>query len=178
MKDGLNSQEMELVGTLFQEAVDFLFQSATEKAKTNVLPFMMKRVIGDIMPTQMSPSGVKELQKEVFNNVEVRDFILELSFVFLSRWAASDNQVMALAANLSRGLSQTPYVTGDLGVDAVPGEIQQRLARRDEVYNMLASNSWLMMVVMMPLFMSSKSFKDPAPQRPLVTGTGGPTPVE
>ncbi len=169
MINGLDSTEMELVGTLFQEAVDFLFQSSNDKTKKNVLQFMIKRILGDIPTVQMSPNGVKELRNEVYNNIEVRDFLLNLSFVFFSRWAASDAQVLALAANLARGLSQGTFVGENIAVSAVPDEVLNRLAKREDVFNLLASNQWLICVIMMPLFMSSKSFIDHDTKRPFAS---------
>lgn len=179
MRNGLDSTEMELVGTLFQEAIDFLFQSANEKTKKNVLPFMIKRILGDVPTVQMSPNGVKELRNEVYNNVEIRDFLLNLSFVFFSRWAASDEKVLSLAANLARGLSQGTFVGDNIAVSAVPDEVSNRLSKREDVFNLLASNQWLICVIMMPLFMSSKSFMDHDSRRPFASLVGqpaGPTP--
>ena len=181
MNKGLNSEEMELVGTLFQESINFLLQNATEKAMANISGFMTDRVINDIAPVMMSVGGLKKLRHETFSNMEVREFIQKLCFTFFSRWADSEDKIIALCHNLSRGLTQTPYDDPKF-VSGVPKEYTERLPTRTDAYEALVANPWLMVIIMMPLFMSSKSF----PQAPAQASTAlktasltaiGPTPL-
>jgi hypothetical protein len=160
--NGLESDEMALVGQLFQEANAFVYSTADEKMRNNIASFIGNRVMTDNTAAQMTPKGIAVLRDAVFNNAEVRDYIMKLCFIFFSRWAAGDDKMLGLARNLSRGLSQTPYISDNIAVSGVPGNINEHLSSREEVFNVLASNPWLLIVVLFPLFINGSAFDDPA----------------
>ncbi len=162
--DGLNHDQMEIIGQLFQEANGFCWEGAGEETKRQLIPFLINRIAADVTPAMMTPAGITKLRDEVFKNEHIRDYVLKLSFIFNSRWAVSESAVRALAHNLSRGLSQTPYEVEDKSTPVTPSEILKRLGTRSDIHTALISNPWLMIVVMIPLFISARAF-EPVRQR-------------
>lgn len=156
---GLPAEQMEIIGQLFQEANGFCWDGAGEETKKQMVPFLVNRISADVTPAMMTPKGLIKLRDEVFKNEHIRDFIMKLSYVFFGRWAASEAHVHALAHNLSRGLSQTPYDVEEKSTVITPKEITDRLGKRTDIHNALISNPWLMIVVMIPLFISARAFE-------------------
>lgn len=156
--EGLNPEQMSVVGEMFQEANGFCWSGAGEETKKQMVPFLINRIASDVTPAMMTPKGISVLRKEVFGNEHIRDYILKLSFIFFSRWAPSNDAVCGLCHNLSRGLSQSPYDQQSSMV-ATPPEIMERLGSRDDVFSALSSNPWLIVSVMIPLFISHHAFE-------------------
>lgn len=156
--EGLTHDQMEIIGQLFQEANGFCWEGAGENTKKQMIPFLINRIAADVTPAMMTPTGINRLREQVFGNAQIRDYILKLSYVFFSRWAVSDTAVKALAANLSRGLSQTPYDIEEKSAPVTPEDIMKRLGKREDIHLALISNPWLMIVVMIPLFISAAAF--------------------
>lgn len=166
MSQGLPLDEMKIVGQVFQESVNFCLDNATTEEEKNIHEFFL-HLIMEVQPESMlTKQEVGDLQLKVFKNEHVRNFMMRLSYVFYSRWAASDEHITGLAQNLSRGFTQTPYSQGlnqdALGNSGVPDDIMKRMPTRTEALARLTANPWLVLVCLVPLFMSKATYAQAA----------------
>lgn len=161
MSQGLPLDEMKVVGAIFQESVNFCLDNATTDEEKNIHEFFL-HLIMEVQPESMlTKQSVSDLQLKVFKNEHVRNFMMRLSYVFYSRWASSDEQITGLAQNLSRGFTQTPYIQGNqdaMSNSGVPDDIMKRMATRSEALARLSANPWLVLVCLVPLFMSKATY--------------------
>jgi hypothetical protein len=97
---------------------------------------------------------VKNAVETVFADEVLRDFVLTLTFVFFSRWGASDEKYAQLVETFAFSVSADVPTsnTGTLNVpSAIPPAILADLSKSDNVRSRLLANKWLATLLLIQL---------------------------
>ncbi len=107
----------------------------------------------------LTPAGLKEITTKVFEQEDVRDFVLALAFLFFARWGGETKDIEELAKNLAMGVSAdagagfTSAITSNSGDKlAIPEVLVANLPKYQTTVSVIASNKWLMVLLLIQLF--------------------------
>lgn len=149
----LSTEQMAQVVDVFNKSVVFTIAKYPSVEHRNSLKELLAQITQAIMPTQvLTADGLAELQQLVFANAANRDFILSLVFVFFSRLAGSEQELVDLCEVLVRSVSSAPLKTDvKSAIQATPTEVSSRLITSENALSLLLANKWLVVVLLVQL---------------------------
>lgn len=146
------------IGQVFKDSLDHVLRNTKaleQKSQERVLHFVYHNALYDKPFTLVTPAGVKNLVEKVFSDVIVRDFVLQLSFVFYSRWGTDSEKYSHLADTLAFAVSADVVPMSLTGIPsvpcAIPPQVLADLPKNDGVRATLASNKWLSVILLIAL---------------------------
>jgi hypothetical protein len=146
------------IGQVFKDSLDHVLKNAKaleQKSQERIIHFVYHNALYGKPFMLVTPMGVKNLVENVFSDVIVRDFVLQLSFVFYSRWGTDNAKYSQLAETLAFAVSADVEPLGISGTASVPCSIPPAvladLPKTDGVRATLASNKWLSVVLLIAL---------------------------
>lgn len=158
---GLSSTQMIDVANTFQDAYAHVLNNLEGlSVKPAVIAFSAGMVLTEKPYMLVTEEGIQRAMTLVFGREDIRDFVLTLTYTFFARWDAGPSSMRDLAENLAQGVGGV--LGGNLDLSAIPAEIHQRLMPRSDAGELLQSNPWLMVLLLMQLFISISPELKPA----------------
>lgn len=152
----LTTDQMVVVATVFQESYAHVLSNSIEDTKIDRMRFVAGIVLQEKPYLLVTEEGIQRLISLVFADERNRDFIFTLSYTFFSRWGEDDLSVKGLAENLARGVSQASAIYGaNQDINAIPHEIAIRLTPNNVAKDLIESNKWLMIILLLQLFIAA-----------------------
>lgn len=155
--DGLSHEEMKEVSVAFQEAMSFVISNTSADSQEKIQRFIAEVVVTQKPYTMLTKEGIVHSVGLVFKDAQITDYVLTLWHCFASRWAYSDEAIAALAGNFSRGASQTNEKT--YAFSSIPQELKSRMVKRADAFEILSSNPWLLVLLLISLVVRIPSDK-------------------
>ncbi len=158
------AMEQNQINTIFKEALNQTISNYAEKARLDVT-HMLLHICGQIRPYMVvTEAGSEALSEEIFSNEIRRDFIFNLTFNFLSRiYFIDDKLITKIISGFTHSLALTERVnsssSGYEALDKLPEELSNRIPTHEEIYNLLCSNKWLIIVLLINLYISVEDFQ-------------------
>jgi hypothetical protein len=145
----LSLDQMNDVANSFKVALENALSGLVGESKTSASGFIASIALHQQAHMVVSPEGLKQIIAIVFSDAGNRDFIFNLSFRFFAGWSGNEAEIDGLAASLASGCSQTHYI-GDYS--GVPIELSARLPGQADIEQLLRSNKWLMIIILLLLY--------------------------
>jgi hypothetical protein len=163
VNNNLITSQMVEVAETFSDAYQHVIDNMVGEQRNQVVAFVGSLIYTHKPYMLVSPEGLPMAQGMVFGSEVVRDFIMTLNYVFFARWGHGENAVAGLAENLGRGLG-TWAPSPNLAL--MPKDIHSRISESVSIEELLMSNSWLMILLMLPLFIQVEAPKPPKIVKP------------
>ena len=145
--------EMAELAVVFQESLQHVLSNLVGQTKDNVTLFCGDVILREKPYLIVTEQGLAHMNTKVFASEDIRDFVLTLAFTFFARAAIGPSKYARLSASLATGAS---CVDGTEVLNAVPPEIHQRLATYRDTRDLIYSNKWLTVVLLLQLFVVSE----------------------
>lgn len=146
------------IGQVFKDSLDHVLRNTKAleaKSQERILHFVYHNALYDKPFMLVTPLGVKNVVEKVFSDVIVRDFVLQLSFVFYSRWGTDAEKYSHLVETLAFAVSadvEPMSLSGIPGAPcAIPPAVLADLPKTDGVRITLANNKWLSVILLIAL---------------------------
>jgi hypothetical protein len=114
--------------------------------------FVIRIALQEKSYLMLTLEGLPHTISLVYDDKDHLDFILTMTNAFFARWAGDEKDIERLAENLARGVCTSNMP--NKGLNGMPENIYQRLVGYDDALALLKANKWLMIVLMMPLFIT------------------------
>ena len=142
----LSYKQSKSLSNVFVQTAKFVFSNIGFSSKETVMRFLTTTATSEKPYMLVTTEGVSRAVGIVFTDEVIRDYILTLHSVFMTRWSHNADMYNALLLNLASG-------TGIGGAKkdtmcALPDSINDRLATADDVYAILKDNSWLVILLL------------------------------
>lgn len=155
----LNNQEMIVVAETFNESLDFVLGNYPKEIRDELYMFIVEIIMLEKPYMLVGVEGLPYISKKVFTNEHIRDLLFTLQFTFISRCGLTDIEYGKLVENIAQGLKLVSHGS----VSAMPKPISDRLSQFTDILEVLMSNSWLVMIMLIKLFVSSNSAQTTKP---------------
>jgi len=139
------------VAIIFQESVKHVLSNLLPESKGVVTTFIAGIILQEKPYMLVTSAGIKRAIELVFINEEYRDFIFTLHFTFFSRWGKDEDAYGRLADNIANGAGL--YSVG-ANSNLMPNDILSGLASVTNTKALLRSNSWLVILLLLQLFVT------------------------
>jgi hypothetical protein len=153
----LSTEEWVDVGGVFKDSLDHVMQNSKaldQKAQERIMMFVHSTAIADKPWMLCTQLGIKRAVEVVFEDVVLRDFILQLSFTFFSRWGASGEKYAHLIETLAFAVSVNGHdaPNGTLLVpSAIPPAVADDMVTQQVALSALHANKWLVIMLLISL---------------------------
>lgn len=155
---------------LFTEALMQTVSNYAETSSGHITAFIL-HVCGELRPYMIvTPGGAETLAEEIFTNELKRDFIFNLLFNFCPRLSFTDvgkefsKLISTLAFTLAIGDAVTAS-TDNESTSLLPEELSTRIPDHETITNLLNSNKWLVMVLLISLYINVDDFNKTTPKQ-------------
>lgn len=142
---------MKVVGTVFNECIESELgkYSGTQIDSINI--FIINHVNTTKLHTLFTSAGLKTITENVFNDTNVRDFILCLTDQFNCIIALSDFEERSIQYSIGYGLDSPIFEDNDFIL--IPERVYKNMELSGElIVNILKANRWLLTLVLIYLF--------------------------
>jgi hypothetical protein len=152
----LTADEMAVVGTVFKECFETELSKYSEDQKFKIKTFVFEHTNTVKLHTLFSPVGLKNITEIVFNDVDIRDFVLCLSDQFSCITALSDFNERSVQYSIGYGLD-SPDIKDNKFI-LIPERIYENMELSGElIIDILNANRWLLTLVLTYLFFGKTS---------------------
>lgn len=154
---------------LFTEALMQTVSNYAETSSGHITAFIL-HVCGELRPYMIvTPGGAETLAEEIFTNELKRDFIFNLLFNFCPRLSFTDvgKEFSKLISTLAFTLAIGDVVTesaDNQSTSLLPEELSTRIPDHETITNLLNSNKWLVMVLLISLYINVDDFNKTTPK--------------
>lgn len=144
---------MIVVADVFQGAYEHVIGNLVGDTRIAIIGFVGQVVLKEKPYLLVTGEGLQHAIDLVFCNEQIRDFVLTLSYTFFARLGESSAHVRGLSENLARGVAQGSSAS-PRSVDycAVPKDLSSRFTPETEALELIESNKWLVVLLLLPLF--------------------------
>lgn len=155
---------------LFTEALMQTVSNYAETSSGHITAFIL-HVCGELRPYMIvTPGGAETLAEEIFTNELKRDFIFNLLFNFCPRLSFTDvgKEFSKLISTLAFTLAIGDVVTASTDNEStslLPEELSTRIPDHETITNLLNSNKWLVMVLLISLYINVDDFNKTTPKQ-------------
>ena len=151
----IDVENMQIVAEVFQESFQQLMLSYQgQTAYSKLSQFVTHVVLVEKPYLMVTGEGLSHMIGLVFSDQEISDFVLTLTFNFTSRLGADSAGAFMYALAEMLGTNATFDLPSRNEYCAIPTDIVQRLGDRQQAGKLLASNRWLMTLLLMQMFVS------------------------
>lgn len=148
---------------LFTSALTQTISNYAETSRNAITSFIL-HICGELRPYMIvTPAGAATLAEDIFTVELNRDFIFNLLFNFCPRLSFTDTGkefgklISALSFTLAIGDSCN--TSSDNDESLLPEELSTRLPDQNTITNLLMSNKWLVMVLLISLYINVEDFE-------------------
>ena len=136
------------------------FQDARAHVLSNIGADAIERIAGfeatvvrAMKPYMLvTPEGVTEVSRQVFESDILRDYLLTLHFAYVARAALGEVEMEALIDRLARGCSGVVPGASSMA----PTAVAMRLPVLSTTVELLTANGWLVVLLLLQLFVTAK----------------------
>jgi len=148
---------------LFTDALMQTVSNYAETSSASITEFIL-HICGELRPYMIvTPGGAETLAEEIFTTELKRDFIFNLLFNFCPRLSFTETGkefsklISTLAFTLAIG--DAVITTNDSEFKSLlPDELSTRIPDHETITNLLNSNKWLVMVLLISLYINVEDF--------------------
>ena len=160
----LTTRQSYVTSKIFVEATKFVLGNYPTEVRGKITEFLYGMLSVEKPYMLVTEEGIVHATDLVFSNEIVRDFIFTLHYVFIARWSPNQVKLNGLVNNLATGVSLSNPLCDDCTAVAMPAEIKQRMANYADSFNIIGSNGWLLILLMLILHINIEdlSFVTPA----------------
>ena len=160
----MNSTELK---EIFKEALSQSIASYSERNRIAIYELLL-HICGELRPYMVvTPAGAEAISDRIFSNDIHRDFIFTLLFNFTPRLSIDriEENFAYVVRSLAFGLSNINkinipgYATANEDHIKLPEEVVDRLPTESSIIQLLKSNKWLVMILLINLYMSVADFE-------------------
>lgn len=155
------------IKAIFIEALDQTISNYSEKTKLELSQFIL-HICGELRPYMLvTESGAETLADEIFTNDLRRDFLFNLLFNFCPRLSFSDTEKefskliggFSFTLALADKVNAINHRDNNTVSNKIPEEIIVRLPMHTAIVEILESNKWLVMVLLISMYVTVDDFK-------------------
>jgi hypothetical protein len=156
----IDHDNMRVVGEIYKQAFFHTFGNFNEDIQKEVAIFWTDSMLRRKPYLMVTDGGFIEVREAVFNKSKnITDFMLMFVYTFFVMLAAAPEERTTLIAVTANSLSRNFGGTRDLpDFRGIPVATASRLAEENDVFNMLSANTWLLLMVLAPVFMKYSDF--------------------
>ena len=152
----LSANEMAVVSTVFIECFEIELSKQSLDQRTKIESYIIQHSNETKLHTLFTQNGLKTITETVFNDVDIRDFVLCLTDQFKCVVAVSDLNSRSIEYSIGFGLD-SPDITDNKFV-LVPERIYANMELSgDLITSILLANHWLLSLVLVYLFFGKTS---------------------
>jgi len=159
-KHNFTPNEMEGIGEVLRNAYLAAFLNLGEERQVDVTQFWREHLMTAKPYLMVTEKGVVEASRRIFSNETLLDFMLQFTNNFFMLWGADHNTRVAFVDHVSVGLcNEMGIATGKVSsYTAAHKDVYQRMATVDDVKNVLSRNTWLLVLVISPTYLSFREY--------------------
>ena len=155
-KQCLTANEMAVISTVFAECFEIELTKQSEAQKIKISAFILQQSNEIKLHTLFTQNGLKTITETVFNDSDIRDFVLCLTDQFRCVTALSDLNIRSIEYSIGYGLN-SPEIKDNKFI-LIPERIYDNMELSgDLITSILSANHWLLSLVMMYLFFGKTS---------------------
>ena len=147
----LTAIEMATISSVFIECFESEIQKQSNDQKNKIEPFILELTSNTKLHTLFTSNGLKIITETIFNNIEIRDFILCLSDQFKCITALSDTEDRSIEYSIGYGLNSPEFTENEYIL--VPQRVYENMEVNGTlIISILNANHWLLTIVLIYLF--------------------------
>lgn len=155
----LAAEDIREVGECFTQAFNHTLANTFGESKLKVMEFVYDVVLRKHPWMMLTQQGLVDLVSEVFGNVDVRDFVLTLTFNFQA--------YLGHGREFHEGLATVMGVASGYQVPSlIPKPVHERMVTDDVATSSLVNNRWLVCILLLKTWIQA-----PDPDAPAEKGT-------
>lgn len=145
----LSTEEMQLVGEAFSEALALAMSRVSKIENRAIIVGFSEMIIQTVEPMTMFTSGMlSELRDRVYRDPVVKSFIDDLALIFYTYWGESGEKNI----NLSYNLTVAYTFDNSNSYSLVPKNISERSNSIIDTYQTLCANKWLVVIALLKVY--------------------------
>jgi len=172
-------EEIDNLSNLFALSFDLEFEKLSESEMKSVLPFVLSIFLGEKLHTQFTTSRITSLTAAVYENSQIRDFVLSLSDRLGVMLGLGNVRDFLVEKFLSNGISHynSDVNTTNPSPVFMPERVRDNIeVDSDIILSILKHNKWLTSIVLINLFLyKTNVFKNSAQTGETSRGTNSPS---
>ena len=147
----LTAVEMSTISSVFLECFESELLKQSNKQITVIESFLLEHTTNTKLHTLFTQNGLKTITETVFNNVEVRDFVLCLTDQFNCITALSDLEKRSITQSIGYGLHGSEFSESEYIL--IPERVYKSMEINGNlISSILQANRWLLTLVLIYLF--------------------------
>lgn len=151
IKNCLSASEMEVISTVFIECFESENLKLSNESSIKIDSFLLDLYSKLKLHTLFTSNGLKVITEQVFNDSDIRDFILCLTDQFKCITALSDLENRSIEYSIGYGLDIPKFADSEFIL--IPQRVYDNLESSGElIFSILSSNRWLLTLVLIYLF--------------------------
>lgn len=158
LSNNVTYTKMNSIGTIFGECFDIEFSKLENEEAKSIMRYSLFLFMNTKLHTLFTDLGIKDTVRTVFENADIRDFILCLTDRFGIMSGIGENNI---EKDLATGLGVDIITPGNKEeFSLMPKKILSNVELDNNViYKALVNNKWLVTVILINLFLyKAKSF--------------------
>ena len=164
----LTANEMAVISTVFIECFEIEITKQSEAQKLKIETFILQQSNEIKLHTLFTQNGLKTITETIFNDSDIRDFILCLTDQFRCVTAISDVETRSIEYSIGYGLNNSDSKDNEFIL--IPKRIYDNMELSGEfITSILFANHWLLSLVMMHLFFGKTNIYNQYIQNGLTT---------
>jgi len=148
VKPPLETEQLIEASQTFDDSFTHVLSNYLPDSKKQIVEFIGKIILQEKPYLLVSEEGLTRAISLVFGDDAIRDFIFTLHFTFYARFGHSDDHIQRLISSIARGVGLASHYP----LSAIPTQINQRLTKLEDAYNIINDNRWLSIILMIQLF--------------------------
>lgn len=155
-----NNIAMSEVEVVFKAALKHSLGQYTGETKKEVISFFVSLGMTTNIHAALMRHNLESLVRTIFGEEKIRDFTMLLTASFLTRYGSATADYPVLANTLASAL--TAHGDEELAAkyNLVPHVYNARLPDREEIYNYLMANKWLMTYCLCVMYVNAATMAE------------------
>lgn len=143
------------IAQIFQDSIFHVLMNMLDEDRSIIASDISIILLSEKPYMLLTYEGILRITDLVFSKENIRDFILNLHFVFFSRLGNSKDYINTLINNLAFGIS----LNSGSEFNCMPDDISKRLVKETNANDILNGNKWLIIILMIHLFVDLLTIK-------------------
>lgn len=152
----LTAEEMQVISTVFIECFESEMLKYSKEQSVKIDSFLIELSSSLKLHTLFTSNGLKVITEQIFNDSDIRDFILCLTDQFKCITALSDLENRSIEYSIGYGLDIPDSKDNEFSL--TPQRVSDNMENSGElIFSILSANRWLLTIVMIYLFFQKTS---------------------